>query len=85
MKDTQRQRHRQREKQAPYGEHDAGLNPRTLNKDLSGRQMLNHWATQVPRGLRFKLNGEYASLVGPLCGIVIYSSNSLIPKFKPLT
>jgi len=26
---TQRQRHRQREKQAPYGDPDAGLDPRT--------------------------------------------------------
>ena len=29
MRDTERQRHRQREKQAPRGEPDAGLDPRT--------------------------------------------------------
>ena len=29
MRDTQRGRDRQREKQAPYGEPDAGLDPRT--------------------------------------------------------
>ena len=29
MKDTERQRHRQREKQAPCREPDAGLDPRT--------------------------------------------------------
>ena len=29
MRDTERQRHRQSEKQAPYGEPDAGLDPRT--------------------------------------------------------
>ena len=29
MRDTQRQRHRQREKQAPHGEFVAGLDPRT--------------------------------------------------------
>ena len=40
-----RQRHRQREKQAPCGEPDAGLNPRTAGPQdhgLSRRQMLNH-------------------------------------------
>ena len=30
MRDTERQQHRQREKQAPCREPDAGLNPRTL-------------------------------------------------------
>ena len=40
---TERQRHRQREMQAPSGEHDAGL-----AHNLSQRQMLNHWATQMP-------------------------------------
>ena len=44
----ERQRHRQREKQAPCGDCDAGLNPRTWDHNLSWRQMLNHWATQVP-------------------------------------
>ena len=29
MRDTDRQRHRQREKQAPFGEPNAGLDPRT--------------------------------------------------------
>ena len=29
MRDTERQRHKQREKQAPCGKPDAGLNPRT--------------------------------------------------------
>ena len=29
MRNTERQRHRQREKQAPCGEYDAGLDPRT--------------------------------------------------------
>ena len=29
MRDTERQRHKQREKQAPYGEPDVGLNSRT--------------------------------------------------------
>ena len=30
MRHTQRQRHRQREKKAPSGEHNVGLDPRTL-------------------------------------------------------
>ena len=29
MRDIERQRHRQREKQAPWGDPDAGLDPRT--------------------------------------------------------
>ena len=29
MRDTERQKHRQREKQAPHGEPDVGLDPRT--------------------------------------------------------
>ena len=29
MRDTERQKHRQREKWVPYGEPDAGLEPRT--------------------------------------------------------
>ena len=30
MKDTERERHRQRDKQVPCGQPDVGLNPRTL-------------------------------------------------------
>ena len=37
------QRHRQREKQAPCGEPDVGLDPRTPGS----RPELNHWATHV--------------------------------------
>ena len=43
MRDTERQRHRQREKQTPHGEPDMGPRDHTL----SWRQMLNHWATQA--------------------------------------
>lgn len=46
---TERGRHRQREKQSPHGEPDVGLNPKTSDHDLSQRQMLNHWASQVPQ------------------------------------
>ena len=41
MREKERQRHRQREKQAPCGELDGGLEPRTQDYDLSQRQMLN--------------------------------------------
>ena len=34
MRDTDRQRHRQREKQTPCGELDAGLDPRTPDHTL---------------------------------------------------
>ena len=44
----ERQRHKQREKQAPCGKSDAGLNPRTWGHALTRRQTLNHWSTQVP-------------------------------------
>ena len=44
LRGTQRegQRHRQREKQAPYREPDVGLNPRIWDHALSQRQTLNH-------------------------------------------
>ena len=47
--ESERQRHRQREKQAPCGEPDVGL-----DHDLSRRQMLNHWATWSSHKLDFK-------------------------------
>ena len=59
MRDTHRERHnhRQREKQAPCGEPDVELNqsqgPRDYN--LSWRQMLNHYVTQVPIDSSFYL------------------------------
>ena len=46
MRDRERQRHKQREKQAPCRETDVGLDPRDYT--LSRRQMLNYRATQVP-------------------------------------
>ena len=44
MRDTEREAEtdRQREKQAPCGEPNAGLYPRPWDHDLSLRQMLNH-------------------------------------------
>ena len=42
MRDKQRQRHRQREKQAPLGEPDVGLDPGTLGSDA---QPLSHPAS----------------------------------------
>ena len=43
----ERQRHRQKEKQAPCREPDAGFVPRTPGYTLSWRQTLNHWVTQA--------------------------------------
>ena len=47
-----KERHRQREKQAPYREPNTGLNPRALilelqDHALNQRQTLNRWATQA--------------------------------------
>ena len=52
LRDKERGRHRQREKQPPCGEPDVGLNPGSA---LSWRQMLNHWATQVPYYSKFQV------------------------------
>ena len=41
-------RERQREKQAPYGEPNVGLDTRIQDHDLSQRETLNHRTTQVP-------------------------------------
>ena len=45
--ETERGRHRQREKQTPHGEPDAGLDLRPCDHALSWRQTLNHGATQA--------------------------------------
>ena len=42
MRDTESQRHSQREKQAPRREPDAGLDPVTSGPPLVQRQVLNH-------------------------------------------
>ena len=41
MRNTEEQRQRQREKQAPHRDPDMGLNPWTQDHALSQRQMLN--------------------------------------------
>ena len=53
MRDTQRERqkHRQREKQAPCKEPDVGLDPGSWNHALGQRQMLNHWPSQVSQDM----------------------------------
>ena len=57
MRDTdwERQRHRQREKQAPLREPDAGLDPWPQDHDPSQRQVPNCWATQASHNI-FILN-----------------------------
>ena len=52
MRDTERQRHRGREKQAPCREPDVGLDPRTLGSQPEPKadaQPLSH--PGVPRGM----------------------------------
>ena len=48
MRDREREAERQREKQAPCGKPDMELHPGPWDHDLSQRQMLNQWTTQVP-------------------------------------
>ena len=43
----EKQRRRQREKQAPCWESNEGLDARTRDHALGQRQMLNHWAPQA--------------------------------------
>ena len=52
MRHTDRD-NRQREKQTPCGELNAGLDPRPQDHKLSQRQMLNHWATQASHEIYF--------------------------------
>ena len=56
MRDTERQRHRQREKQAPCG---SRCGTRSQDHDLSQRQPLNCWASQVPRPYLFWREREH--------------------------
>ena len=49
----EKQRHKQKEKQAPCREPDVGLHPQTQDHALSQRQMLNCWATQEPTIIDF--------------------------------
>ena len=61
MRDIERQRHRQRQKQAPRGEPDTGLDPSTQGPILTQRQTdaqpLSH--PGVPNKLIF-LKNEYS-------------------------
>ena len=54
MNDRERQRHRQREKQAPYREPDAGLDSRTpgsLPEPKANTQSLSHTGVPIFKGL----------------------------------
>ena len=55
MRDTERkrQRHRQREKQAPCGELDVGLDPRTLGSHHEQKADALPRSPPVPRGRTF--------------------------------
>ena len=61
MRDTERQRHRQKEEQAPHKELHVGLDPRTLRLSLGpdeGAQPLNH-----PGALKSYFGGSDQSIV----------------------
>ena len=53
-REIERQKIRQREKQAPHQEPNMGLDPRLQDHTLSQRQRLNPGATQASRILLFK-------------------------------
>ena len=55
MRDTERGRDKQREKQAPCKEPDPGLDPRTLGSHPEPKADANHLATQVPLLTHFYL------------------------------
>ena len=65
---TERQRDRQREKQAPSLMWDLIPGLQDHNQDPQ-RQMLNHWVTQVPGALIFKSN------LKQMYGLSFYSNN----------
>ena len=56
MRDTERGRHRQRDKQTPSGEPDVGLDPGLQDPTPSQRQMLNHGVTQASLKILFYRN-----------------------------
>ena len=60
MRDTkrERQRHSQREKQAPCREPDAGLDPGTLGSHPELKADAHRWATQVHRCFFFSLKNK---------------------------
>ena len=70
MRDTEKQRHRQREKRAPRTEPNMGLDPQTWDQDLSPRQTLKQWATQA--SLFFFQASLLCNFVLWLCKIFIY-------------
>ena len=53
MRDTERHRHRQREKQTPLGEPDAGLDPRTLGSQPEPKSDTQPLRTQIPPNFYF--------------------------------
>ena len=66
MRDTERQRHKQREKQAPHGDPNAGLDPRTPGsgpKPKADAQLLSH--TGAPQICISYYKSQYPMLAAP--------------------
>ena len=67
MRDTERQRHRQRETQAPHGEPNAGLDPRTPGsypEPKADAQPLSHPGILFMSFLKFLLHCDILGSVG---------------------
>ena len=67
----ERERHRQREKQAPFREPNVGLDPWTWDLAQSQTQMLNRWDTQA------SLSYRVINYVQAICSIALRLSISL--------
>ena len=74
MKNTERQKRRQREKQASHKEPYEGLDPLTQDHALSWRQTLNHRATQASQHVHLFI----------LCFLVIVPEINLNFPFKSI-
>ena len=81
--ERERQRLRQREKQAPCREPDVGLNPRSWDLALSRRQMLNHEVTQASLEL-FKNFGHLYFQIQFFSPPSALSRNWLLSLVRPL-
>ena len=67
MRNTERQRHKQREKQAPCGQPDVGLDPRTLGshpEPKADSQPLSHPGAPVSEVLKEKCHVSFGHTKG---------------------
>ena len=81
MRDTERQRHRQREKQAPHREPDVGLDPRTgiSSEPKAGAQSLNHPGTPSTHILKKAANSwRHLGLLG-VAKLIFLNQSGFLP------